>query len=305
MLFPNIFRPSLFANRLRFLRQSSLHLWAIALSFFLAISTNSNGQSALKTDDHFSGPLDQIISSQEHFHGALNLVQPNKKLSAKPLKYSRTSLSSNIVLANSKMPTQPLSSIIPGYFEAYGFSNMKLEENPPRPAIEERTVEPSPQRPSFEKPQSVMFEGTFEEFEEANVVKTLPPTVQTPPQKERNYRPTLVDYRRHGLVGYGDLGYSESGYLDGQSFGYSRNRLYHPLEGPTTDLIGLPTLPQINTCYCDQWAGFCNFKQLNYVYACGGLKMHPGHLGLKWLGSKENCDQTEPLFPLRKKVCRR
>ncbi len=38
---------------------------------------------------------------------------------------------------------------------------------------------------------------------------------------------------------------------------------------------------------CDEWCGFCN---------CGGLKANPGHLGLPWLRSKENCDAA-------KKIC--
>ena len=41
-----------------------------------------------------------------------------------------------------------------------------------------------------------------------------------------------------------------------------------------------------HTC-CDEWASECNCS--------GGLKVNPGHLGIPWLGSKENCDSTEPV----------
>jgi len=44
---------------------------------------------------------------------------------------------------------------------------------------------------------------------------------------------------------------------------------------------------------CDEWAGFCNCKRTIHECACGGLKTNPGHLGLKWLGSKDSCDKTQ------------
>ena len=37
-----------------------------------------------------------------------------------------------------------------------------------------------------------------------------------------------------------------------------------------------------DTC-CDEWDGFVD---------CGGLKANPGHLGRKWLASKDACDRT-------------
>lgn len=44
---------------------------------------------------------------------------------------------------------------------------------------------------------------------------------------------------------------------------------------------------------CDEWADFCGCKDLDYGCSCGGLKANPGHLGLKWLRSKDACDRTE------------
>ncbi len=50
-------------------------------------------------------------------------------------------------------------------------------------------------------------------------------------------------------------------------------------------LGGNPTFFGIDrrTC-CDEWAGFCNCS--------GGLKVNPGHLGIPWLRSKDNCDSA-------------
>ena len=46
---------------------------------------------------------------------------------------------------------------------------------------------------------------------------------------------------------------------------------------------------------CDEWAGQCNCS--------GGLKVNPGHLGLPWLSSKENCDQTKKIGKRRHCEC--
>ncbi len=51
---------------------------------------------------------------------------------------------------------------------------------------------------------------------------------------------------------------------------------------------------------CDEWEGFCKFNCQIHDCACGGLKFTPGHLGLKWLKSKDNCDQTESIFGKRR-----
>jgi len=49
-------------------------------------------------------------------------------------------------------------------------------------------------------------------------------------------------------------------------------------------IAGNPTFFGVDrhTC-CDEWEGFSN---------CGGLKANPGHLGIPWLRSKENCDSA-------------
>jgi len=38
---------------------------------------------------------------------------------------------------------------------------------------------------------------------------------------------------------------------------------------------------------CDEWSGVCK---------CGGLKSNPGHLGIPWLRSKDNCDSATKLI---------
>lgn len=52
-------------------------------------------------------------------------------------------------------------------------------------------------------------------------------------------------------------------------------------------IVGDPNFFGIDrrTC-CDEWEGICN---------CGGLKNNPGHLGIPWLRSKDNCDSPTKL----------
>jgi hypothetical protein len=93
-------------------------------------------------------------------------------------------------------------------------------------------------------------------------------------------------------------------YEDGAAFGFQKGRLYHPLEGPSLNLNGRPT---VDTNFgqgddCDEWAGMCRGKDLDYGCSsgnCGGLKAKPGHLGIPWLRSKDNCDYTEPVLGRR------
>ena len=92
------------------------------------------------------------------------------------------------------------------------------------------------------------------------------------------------------------------GYIDGQAFGFDNSRLYHPLEGPQLNLQGAPT-SDFGDPGCDEWAGFVRFNELQHETSCGGLKAKPGHLGIPWLGSNDNCDQTVPprkILPLNK-----
>ena len=87
------------------------------------------------------------------------------------------------------------------------------------------------------------------------------------------------------------------GYRDGKAFGFENTRLYNPLEGPRLDLQGAPTV-DFGEPGCDEWANFARIRDLEYDTPCGGLKAKPGHLGIPWLGSEDDCDQT---IPLRKK----
>ena len=81
------------------------------------------------------------------------------------------------------------------------------------------------------------------------------------------------------------------GYRDGEAFGFDNTRLYNPLEGPQLELQGAPTA-DFGPRGCDEWAGFCRNRDISFDCNCGGLKANPGHLGLPWLGGKDNCDQT-------------
>ena len=87
------------------------------------------------------------------------------------------------------------------------------------------------------------------------------------------------------------------GYRDGTAFGFNTTRLFNPLEGPRLDLQGAPTVA-FGEPGCDEWSNFGLGRDLEFDAPCGGLKAKPGHLGLPWLGSKENCDER---VPLRKK----
>lgn len=147
------------------------------------------------------------------------------------------------------------------------------------------------------------FEGTFEEFQAMNQNGGQRAQVGQPIQghwgdrdQGGHYQPTQLDYQAHGLAGYGDDSVFTYGYQDGTAFGFDRNRLWHPLESPTTQLHGAPTVAANFgvTCYCNEWANMCCGKNLDYVGNCGGLKANPGHFGLKWLGSNDPCDVTEP-----------
>lgn len=113
-----------------------------------------------------------------------------------------------------------------------------------------------------------------------------------------HYQPTARDYQANGIVGYDDtLPSMEPNYVDGASFGFDRSRLYHPLESPTTQLTGMPTVDSgFGNCYCDEWAGFCNNVRPNYFLGCGGIKATPGHWGLPWLTGCDPCEQTESTF---------
>ena len=93
------------------------------------------------------------------------------------------------------------------------------------------------------------------------------------------------------------------GYRDGEAFGFDNTRLYNPLEGPQLNLQGAPTA-DFGPPSCDEWEGFCRGRDLEQNCACGGLKVNPGHLGLPWLRSKDNCDQSVPLNKRRGCGCK-
>ena len=84
------------------------------------------------------------------------------------------------------------------------------------------------------------------------------------------------------------------GYRDGTAFGFDNTRLFNPREGPQLDLQGAPTVA-FGEPGCDEWADFGLGRDLEFDAPCGGMKAKPGHLGIPWLGSKENCDQRVPL----------
>lgn len=119
-------------------------------------------------------------------------------------------------------------------------------------------------------------------------------TVFHVPEDAVNPQQAIIDANQYI---YGDTS------RDGLAFGFDNSRLYHPFEGPQLRLMGAPTLPsRLGSCdCCDEWEDFCRFRDLSFRCGCGGLKAMPGHLGLPWLGSGENCDQTTPR---RKRGCR-
>ena len=88
------------------------------------------------------------------------------------------------------------------------------------------------------------------------------------------------------------------GYRDGEAFGFNNTRLFNPREGPQLDLQGAPTVA-FGEPGCDEWANFGRGRHLEFDAPCGGMKAKPGHLGIPWLGSKENCDERIPLLGKR------
>lgn len=74
--------------------------------------------------------------------------------------------------------------------------------------------------------------------------------------------------------------------LDLEPYAPQVGKLYSPLDGPYVQFAGMPTvLPGFGACdCCDEWENFG---------ACGGLKANPGHLGIPWLRSKDDCDQAQ------------
>lgn len=123
----------------------------------------------------------------------------------------------------------------------------------------------------------------------------------SPDYEEYEYAGALTDTTNYPMeTGYisGQQDPTRFGYRDGKSFGFEGNRLYNPLEGPQLDLQGAPTA-NLGEPGCDEWEDFCRGRDLEQDCGCGGLKANPGHLGLPWLGSKDSCDQTVPLFKRR------
>ena len=196
------------------------------------------------------------------------------------------------------------------------------EEDAVRPEFEEETAE-TPERPSFENdsvgstgtdifenssqeagPSTTNFSGTFSDFQamtQQSIQQAMPggPSTWTPEHMdEPGFQPTQMDYQAHGIVGYDDtLGSIDPTYVDGASFGFDRNRLYHPLETPTTQLAGAPTVPSgFGSCYCDEWEGFCRIRNVEYFTKCSGLKANPGHYGLPWLAGCDACEDVRPSF---------
>jgi hypothetical protein len=154
-------------------------------------------------------------------------------------------------------------------------------------------------RPMFEN-QDVMSQsvGRFQSFPPVNNPRASDGNPQTNtglggrtifrvPEDAVNPQQAIIDSNQYI---YGDTS------RDGLAFGFDNSRLYHPLEGPQMRLVGAPTVPsRLGACdCCDEWDDFCRFRDLDFRCGCGGLKAMPGHLGLPWLGSGENCDRTAP-----------
>lgn len=152
--------------------------------------------------------------------------------------------------------------------------------------------------------ERMQFEGSFEDFQAMTNSDAMQSHVAEhhydESYEEQAPQPTVEDYMAHGHIGYEDSPDAFSfGYQDGISFGFNNSRLYHPLEGPTTQLMGAPTVPSnFGQCAprCNPWKSFCRGKDLDYICGGPGLKANPGHLGIPWLRSKDDCDLTEPLF---------
>ena len=150
--------------------------------------------------------------------------------------------------------------------------------------------------PVAERPQFETAAGDYNSRLQSDLQNQNAATGFHVPQESFNPQQSVIDGNQYI---YGDDS------RDGLAFGFDNSRLFNPLEGPQLQLRGTPTIAAgFGTCdCCDEWEGFCGIKNLDFKCGCGGLKATPGHLGLPWLGSRENCDQTTPLFSKNRRKC--
>ena len=216
-----------------------------------------------------TSPLANIVAN-ESLHRVASLVPPTKIL---PFKAITHRLNAQPITKQTTLAEPPLLQLTP----ATGNKTNAQALPVPKPTLDQTILG------------------------EALPINNEPP-VLAEPVTETRFFPVTAEPVTPGFIIPAPQDPARFGYRDGQAFGFDNTRLYHPLEGPQLNLQGAPTY-DFGPPGCDEWAGFDKHKNLEHQTACGGLKTNPGHLGIPWLGSNENCDQTTTrpkLFPLKK-----
>ena len=261
-------------------------LGTITLAITACLPPTLHGQTSYQYE--YVGPLDAIQSAEkptvetsplanivanESLHRVASLVPPTKIL---PFKAITHRLNAQPITKQTTLAEPPLLQLTP----ATGNKTNAQALPVPKPTLDQTILG------------------------EALPINNEPPVLAEPVTETRSFPVTAAPVTP-GFIIPAPQDPARFGYRDGQAFGFDNTRLYHPLEGPQLNLQGAPTY-DFGPPGCDEWAGFDKHKNLEHQTACGGLKTNPGHLGIPWLASNENCDQTTPrpkTLPLKKNSC--
>ena len=272
-------------------------LGTITLAITACLPPTLHGQTSYQYE--YVGPLDAIqsvekptvetsplanIVANESLHRVASLVPPTKIL---PFKAITHRLNAQPITKQTTLAEPPLLQLPPATGNKTSAQSLPVLKPTLDQTIPGEALPINNEPPVFAEPVTPINDGRPEFTEPVTETRSFPVTAA--PVNRGFILPAPQDPTRFG-------------YRDGQAFGFDNSRLYHPLEGPQLNLQGAPTY-DFGPPGCDEWAGFGRHKNLEHQTACGGLKTNPGHLGIPWLGSNENCDQTTTrpkLFPLKK-----
>jgi hypothetical protein len=158
---------------------------------------------------------------------------------------------------------------------------------PPRPVDSQQFVQPTVVQPQNIEPQA---DSSYFTVPQAQIDVPRPqPSMSTIPATDYYNGTSNANEFKSIYDSPKTIEFSNSNYGNGLvALGSSTSFQKTPAREHYGNLFGMDPSES-----CDEWNGFCNYKDLDQVCGCGGLKVNPGHLGLKWLRSKDACDQTE------------